>query len=238
MPCRDVKQLHPTLQCAHAEIVRRGNALGHLIGVNQTYRSIAYQNELYAQGRTTPGPIVTYATGGNSAHNYRLAFDVHRLDPRPAWYTSAMNSITPWVFYNGDKWFDKVAAIWVAMGGKWGGSNDGPHMEFTNNQTISWYKAGNEMPENTLMKWEMLKPLYPEENEMRYKLLTDIPNDWDIYGSPRSVIKILMDAGIIKGNSDGTLDLSHDMVRMIIINYRGGCYDNQLIAAGFAPAVK
>ena len=30
---------------------------------------------LYAQGRTTAGPKVTNANGGQSAHNYRLAFD-------------------------------------------------------------------------------------------------------------------------------------------------------------------
>ena len=41
----------------------------------QTGRSIEYQNELYAQGRTKPGKIVTKAKGGSSFHNYFLAFD-------------------------------------------------------------------------------------------------------------------------------------------------------------------
>jgi peptidoglycan L-alanyl-D-glutamate endopeptidase CwlK len=34
-----------------------------------TYRSNKEQDELYAQGRTKPGKIVTYARGGQSGHN-------------------------------------------------------------------------------------------------------------------------------------------------------------------------
>src|SRR5687768_1545080 len=48
----------------------------------QVYRSIEYQNELYAQGRTKPGPIVTHAVGGRSYHNYRLAVDFCLLDDK------------------------------------------------------------------------------------------------------------------------------------------------------------
>jgi peptidoglycan L-alanyl-D-glutamate endopeptidase CwlK len=41
-----------------------------------TLRTIAEQNELYAQGRTKAGKIVTNAKGGQSYHNYGLAFDI------------------------------------------------------------------------------------------------------------------------------------------------------------------
>lgn len=44
--------------------------------VVQGRRTIAEQNALYAQGRTTPGEIVTKAPGGSSAHNYGLAADL------------------------------------------------------------------------------------------------------------------------------------------------------------------
>ena len=40
-----------------------------------TYRSFDEQNHLYAQGRTKPGKIVTYAKGGQSYHNFGLAFE-------------------------------------------------------------------------------------------------------------------------------------------------------------------
>lgn len=43
--------------------------------VVQGLRSFAEENALYAQGRTTPGEIVSWATAGESYHNYGLAFD-------------------------------------------------------------------------------------------------------------------------------------------------------------------
>ncbi len=51
-----------------------------------TYRSPEEQARLYAQGRTTPGKIVTYAKPGESAHNHGLALDfVPLLGGKPAW---------------------------------------------------------------------------------------------------------------------------------------------------------
>ena len=44
--------------------------------VTQGLRTIAEQDELYAQGRTKPGKIVTNAKGGKSNHNSGLAIDV------------------------------------------------------------------------------------------------------------------------------------------------------------------
>ncbi len=41
-----------------------------------TLRTFAEQNVLYAQGRTSPGAVVTNAQGGESYHNYGLAIDV------------------------------------------------------------------------------------------------------------------------------------------------------------------
>lgn len=39
------------------------------------YRTKDEQNELYEQGRSKPGPIVTWVKGGSSMHNYGLAAD-------------------------------------------------------------------------------------------------------------------------------------------------------------------
>ena len=44
-------------------------------------RTIAEQDTLYAQGRTTKGSIVTKAKGGQSPHNFGLAADLCPLDP-------------------------------------------------------------------------------------------------------------------------------------------------------------
>ena len=81
---------------------------------------------------------------------------------------------------------------------------------------------------------ERPEDLMEEEDEVRYKKLTDIPNN----NGFQDIIKKLMDAKIIGGDGNGTIDLSHDMVREIVFNYRGGAYDRKLIAMGMEPAVK
>lgn len=43
--------------------------------ITSTYRDDEAQNALYAKGRTTTGPVVTNARGGQSFHNHRVAFD-------------------------------------------------------------------------------------------------------------------------------------------------------------------
>jgi hypothetical protein len=48
--------------------------------IAQGYRTIEEQDALYAQGRTTPGNIVTYARGGQSNHNFGFAIDIFRID--------------------------------------------------------------------------------------------------------------------------------------------------------------
>ncbi len=75
-------------------------------------------------------------------------------------------------------------------------------------------------------------PVETEENVIRYKTLNDIPE-----GLYRDTVKLLMDAGIVNGCADGSLDLSMDMVRAFVIAYRGGAFDRKLLAAGMEPSV-
>jgi D-alanyl-D-alanine dipeptidase len=49
---------------------------GTFLCVYQGFRTVAQQDDLYAQGRTKPGHIVTNARGGYSNHNYGMAVDV------------------------------------------------------------------------------------------------------------------------------------------------------------------
>ncbi|MDR3426096.1 M15 family metallopeptidase [Silvimonas sp.] len=50
---------------------------GTYFRVAQGLRTYAEQNALYAQGRATPGHIVTNAVGGYSNHNFGLAVDCY-----------------------------------------------------------------------------------------------------------------------------------------------------------------
>ena len=80
----------------------------------------------------------------------------------------------------------------------------------------------------------------PEEEEdeddvVRYKTLDDIPAESYF----RNIIDDLMEAKIINGSAeeDGVtiIDLSHDMVRMLIFEYRAGVYDDAIERAGRDP---
>jgi len=54
------------------------NLLGKGVRLRFTYtlRTFKEQDAMYAQGRTTAGPIITKARSGFSFHNYGLAFDI------------------------------------------------------------------------------------------------------------------------------------------------------------------
>ena len=87
--------------------------------VTQGYRNDQTQDELYAQGRTTPGKIVTWAKAGESDHNIRKAFDVAVLD----------KSGTP-TWPDDEVLWGRIGAVGKALGLSWGGTwgkRDLPH---------------------------------------------------------------------------------------------------------------
>ena len=69
---------------------------------------------------------------------------------------------------------------------------------------------------------------FGEENEVRYQTLEDIRGEETYY----TVISQLITAELIRGRNDGTLDLSEDMIRILVVNYRAGIYDAALQSAG------
>ena len=78
-----------------------------------------------------------------------------------------------------------------------------------------------------------------EDIVARYNKLKDIPDKYHF----RDIIDMLMTAGVINGDgsdangNNDVIDLSHDMVRMLIFNYNAGCYDEAIRAAGCDPEV-
>ncbi len=91
-------------------------------------RTAAEQNTLYAQGRTTPGHIVTHARAGFSMHNYGLAADIVP-------YTSGQSGPLNWTVTT-PQYQEMVAALksqGLEWGGDWKGNlGDFDHFQLTN----------------------------------------------------------------------------------------------------------
>ncbi len=93
---------------------------GYSFEVVQGLRTYAEQDKLFAQGRSTPGQIVTKARGGQSNHNFGLAVDIAPLrNGKIDWnYREAFLAINDEA--------EKVGLLW---GGDWGKFVDLPHVE-------------------------------------------------------------------------------------------------------------
>lgn len=102
--------------------------------VTSTYRDNESQDALYAQGRTTPGSIVTKAKGGQSFHNYRCAIDVVPL-------------------VNGKAVWDGANPVWAKIGalgklagldwaGDWKTFKELAHFQYTGGLTLADLNAG------------------------------------------------------------------------------------------------
>jgi peptidoglycan LD-endopeptidase CwlK len=120
----------PCLRAAYLEALGRwsGDPVLRLLGlpiVTECYRSPERQNELYAQGRSKPGPVVTYKLGGQSNHNIgppTPAIDVAFLlaDGSVSWSGLLLSKFARLV---------KAADARVHWGGDWPGFKDRPHFE-------------------------------------------------------------------------------------------------------------
>lgn len=91
------------------------------IRVTQGLRTMAEQEALYADGRTTTGGIVTQARSGYSYHNFGLAVDVALLTPQgPDWNTKHPNWIR--VVRVGE-------SLGLVSGSQWRTFPDWPHFQ-------------------------------------------------------------------------------------------------------------
>ena len=71
-----IATLLPEVQPMARALLQKSALNGIRIKILSGFRTYAQQDALYAQGRTTPGRIVTKARAGYSNHNFGIAFDV------------------------------------------------------------------------------------------------------------------------------------------------------------------
>lgn len=130
--------LHPKVRAEVIELIDKAEAglpSNMAVRIVQGLRTIDEQNELYAQGRTKPGNIVTNAKGGSSFHNYGLAIDFAILTDKDG--NGSFEDLSWDIKKDNDKdgtadWLEVVkvfeAAGWE-WGGKWASIKDYPHLQ-------------------------------------------------------------------------------------------------------------
>lgn len=121
--------LHPDLQPLAVEWLNECLQKGLHVRIIQTWRDPLYQDKLFAQGRTTPGPIVTDLTGKSSLHCFTIdgqpaskAFDFVCFDESNAYITQGTN---PAYAAAGDVGVH-LGLVW---GGSWVGFKDPDHLQ-------------------------------------------------------------------------------------------------------------
>ncbi|MGG1618250.1 M15 family metallopeptidase [Paenibacillus sp. NRS-1781] len=135
--------LLPVVRTATERLIERSFSLGIPIVIVQGLRTIAEQNELYAQGRTKSGPKVTNAKGGTSYHNFGVAVDFALLlpDGRSVSWDTKRDGNTD---HKAD-WM-QVVAIAKELGFEWGGDwktfTDLPHLQMVFGLSTAQYRAG------------------------------------------------------------------------------------------------
>ena len=134
---RKIEDLHPHVQTLCEKFIAECKKSGIDILITCTYRDIEAQNALYAQGRTIPGNIVTDARGGQSYHQYHVAFDtVPVRDGKPQWDDEQL-----WL---------SIGHIGKSCGLEWAGDwihfKEKPHFQFTAGLTLSDFQKGKTLP--------------------------------------------------------------------------------------------
>jgi len=109
-----LKELHWRLRAKVENFLNKLNHLEISAGIFSGWRTWTEQENLYQQGRTEPGNIVTYAKPGDSLHNYGLACDVWPRTPEGNWNFKAT-----------DEEMNLLGTIGKGFGLHWGGDYDG-----------------------------------------------------------------------------------------------------------------
>ena len=119
--------LDPAVRKKAEKFLAKAKKKGIHLRIVSAYRGCKEQNQLYAQGRTKPGKVVTNARCGQSVHNFKMAFDVVEMkDGKPDWNTPNWNLIGQLGEAAGLKW-----------GGRWKSFKDKPHFYDTGGKTVA-----------------------------------------------------------------------------------------------------
>lgn len=145
-----IKEAHPSIRCQLLEQYLEANNLlgkGARLRLAYVYRSNTLQDKLYNQK-----PKVTNAKGGQSIHNYGLAFDIVLLydnDGNGTFEEASWSMIRDFDKDSKADWME-IVNYFKSKGWEWGGDwksfKDNPHFQI-------------KKPNGTSYKWQELKSL-------------------------------------------------------------------------------
>ncbi|MEH7544522.1 M15 family metallopeptidase [Neobacillus vireti] len=141
-------ELNPIVKERTEQLIQQAAKKGIVVVITDSFRSAEDQDELYEQGRTTDGNIVTNAKGGESYHNYGLAIDFALETPSGdvIWdreYDRNGNGKADWA-----EVVKMAKTLGFEWGGDWKGFKDYPHLEMNFGLTIADLQNG-ERPAGT-----------------------------------------------------------------------------------------
>lgn len=125
---KNIATLIPRAREAARQWLARSLAEGINVKVICGLRTWQEQDELYAQGRTAPGPKVTNARAGYSWHNFGVAWDFAVFDAtgQPQWESPLMKRC-------GEIGED----LGLEWGGRWTSPQDTPHLQLKTGLTLA-----------------------------------------------------------------------------------------------------
>lgn len=135
---RKIEDLHPVVADKVRKFKSECERLGIDLLITSTFRDNKSQEELYAQGRTKPGDVVTNAKPGQSFHNWKVAVDVVPLrNGKPVWGTTTPTDKELW---------ERVGKIGESVGLEWAGRwkkfKETAHFQYTGGLTLHDFQNG------------------------------------------------------------------------------------------------
>lgn len=116
----DRTKLHPWLDYKLGLLLKECEKQGIYLIITEGFRTVEYQDSLYAKGRTKPGTIVTNAKGSSysSQHQWGIAFDIAINDTKLLYDSATIKKVAK---------IAKSSKVGLSWGGDWKGLVDTPH---------------------------------------------------------------------------------------------------------------
>ena len=206
---RDLNELIPYVRVNAEKWIAQCKAAGLDVRVSETYRSDARQAYLYAQG------LSTVKTTG--AHGFRVALDFFFVEGGKTSYPAAKMAAAAQI----------AKALGFEWGGDWTSFKDMPHLQMLGGVSLAQYRQGKRPPWYSWGPEPDLEIIPEQEEDMtRYNSLDEIQNDSEVGPWALGTIEKLILSGFLRGKNDDTnnLDLSFELIRMLVINDRAGLY--------------